>query len=195
MFCDVTEVSAYLTCQLPCGCKNQYLRGMTSLPVLQFSKKLLNQRDSKEESLSSSCPHLCNQILLTIDTVKRLCLYRKQEGHPTGFEKFNGFFRYGKIRESSFFLLHSHSLSNSLFSSLAASLELESGPESGNPFLRVGLFSQISPFISFSSFIFLGLGVPNSSSEGSSFFKITFLALRETIVFSQASFDFFELWF
>ena len=67
--------------------KNTYLRGTPSLPVLQFSKKFLNQRDGKGECLSSSCPCLCNQILPTIDMVKCLCLYRKQEGHPTGCEK------------------------------------------------------------------------------------------------------------
>ena len=70
------------------GCvKDTYLRGTPSLPVLQFSKKFLNQRDSKGECLSSSCPRLCNQILPTIDMVKSLCLYRKQEGHPTGCEQ------------------------------------------------------------------------------------------------------------
>ena len=86
-----------------CGCKNQYLRGTASLLILQFSLKFLNQRHSKGERLPSSCPRLCDQLLPTIDRVKHLCLYRKQEGHPTGFEKFNRFFGYGKIRESSFF--------------------------------------------------------------------------------------------
>ena len=87
----------------PCGCKNQHLRGRAYLLVLQFSLKFFNQRESKGKCLPSSCPCLWNQILPTIDLVKRLCLYGKQEGHSTGFEKCNSFFRYGKIRESSFF--------------------------------------------------------------------------------------------